>query len=316
MRLKHIDALRGIAALMVTFFHLSGNSVLSQQTSSVGKYGYLGVEIFFVISGFVLPYSLLKSGYRLKNFFPFIVKRIVRIHPAYITVIIISMALAALTGREPLSLPRFVWHLVFLNAEFGYPDVAPVFWTLKIEFAFYILISLSFTTFFTSNYKSIVLIAAVTVSSLFNIIGVFHWLLFFALGILIFNKWFTNMSPYIFWPAICTLLLTNIKIHGVAEAMAGCFGCLFILFARIEHFPKAIGQILLWLGMISYSLYLIHWELGRAAVIFARHIPAIGSYETLRLVLGLGFSLICAYLLYKYVEKSSIAVANKIKYKS
>jgi peptidoglycan/LPS O-acetylase OafA/YrhL len=326
MRLKHIDALRGIAALMVTIFHLSGSSGLSKQTASFGKYGYLGVEIFFVISGFVLPYSLFKSGYKLKNFFTFILKRIIRISPAYIVIILISMVLAAVTGREIISLPRFALHLVFLNSFFGYQDISAVFWTLKIEFGFYILIGLLFTHFFTSNYKSLLLIAVAIVLALFNTLGFpllwvsyfafpLLWMPYFALGILIFNRRFTNMNSFAFWSMSGVLILVNFKMHGFAETFAGCFAYFFILFVKIENFGKIIGRFLLWLGMISYSLYLVHWELGRSAVSVCRHIPGMGNLEMLRLTIGVGFSLICGYLLYKFVEKPSIKLANKIDYK-
>src|ERR1035441_2897196 len=49
-----------------------------------GKYGWLGVEIFFVISGFIIPYSLYKAGYRVSDFTRFLLKRIARLDPPYL----------------------------------------------------------------------------------------------------------------------------------------------------------------------------------------------------------------------------------------
>jgi peptidoglycan/LPS O-acetylase OafA/YrhL len=316
MRIKHIDILRGIAAVLVTIFHLTGNSALSKDTVAFGKYGYLGVEMFFVISGFVLPYSLLKSGYQLKNFFTFFFKRIIRIYPAYIAAIIISIVLAALSGRGLIKWESAFLHLTFFNSAFGYNDISPVFWTLKIEFGFYILVGLFFNYFFTSSYKSVILISVILGLAMLNTSTSFiSWLPFFALGILIFNRRFNGMNPIVFWTMSAIIALICFKIHGLPEAFAACFAVLFIMYAKPEHFPKHISKILLWLGMISYSLYLVHWELGRSAVAIFRHVPVIGGPEALRVIAGICFSIICAFLLYKLVEKPSIRFAGKIQYK-
>lgn len=53
-RLQHLDALRGLAAFSVVWFHLTASGY-GQEWSNFGKYGYLGVHVFFVISGFIIP---------------------------------------------------------------------------------------------------------------------------------------------------------------------------------------------------------------------------------------------------------------------
>ena len=74
-----LDHLRGFAALAVCLFHLSfansGFLPAGDPIRSVGAFGYLGVEIFFVISGFVIPYSLSLRGYRLRDAPEFLIKR-------------------------------------------------------------------------------------------------------------------------------------------------------------------------------------------------------------------------------------------------
>jgi peptidoglycan/LPS O-acetylase OafA/YrhL len=316
MRIKHIDILRGIAAVMVTVFHLTGSTGLSKDSIAFGKNGYVGVEIFFVISGFVLPYSLLKSGYHFKNFFTFIAKRVVRIYPAYIAAIIISILLTALAGREVIKWQGALLHLLFLNTQFGYNDVSAVFWTLRIEFEFYILAGLLFTYVFTSSYKSVIFIIIIVGLSWFDVNPSFiSWLPFFALGILIFNKQFTGMNLYVFWIASAILMLITFKTHGLPEALAGCFAFLFMLFVKLEDSQKPIYRFFLWLGLISYSLYLVHWDVGRTTVAIFRHIPVVGSSEIFRVTAGAGSSIICAYILYWLIEKPSIKLANKIRYK-
>lgn len=125
MRIKHIDVLRGIAAILVTFFHLTGGIALSQNTADYGKYGYLGVEIFFVISGFILPYSMYKTGYDINNFGRFMLKRVIRIYPAYLVAVAIGILLPFFTGRTVLPLLPTLTHLAFLNSILKYSWIPP-----------------------------------------------------------------------------------------------------------------------------------------------------------------------------------------------
>ena len=77
-----VASLRGIAASMVCLYHFTcGNtSFISNENvfKQVASVGWLGVEIFFVISGFVIPYSMAKNGYQLRNFGGFLGRRLLR----------------------------------------------------------------------------------------------------------------------------------------------------------------------------------------------------------------------------------------------
>jgi peptidoglycan/LPS O-acetylase OafA/YrhL len=68
-RVQSVEYLRGLAALAVMWFHFTqgGNFVPDGWIKSSGTYAYLGVEVFFVISGFVIPYSLASAGYVLRR---------------------------------------------------------------------------------------------------------------------------------------------------------------------------------------------------------------------------------------------------------
>lgn len=315
MRVKQIDVLRGIAALSVTFFHIIGSSGLSKHIALYGKYGYLGVEVFFVISGFILPYSLLKTDYSVSNFPKFMFKRIIRIYPAYIIVIVLAIVMAFVTGRELVSFSTAGRDLLFISSFLGYPSASAVFWTLSIEFQFYILIGLLYKYISNSNLNSLIIIFAIVIVSLFlnNSALILHWFPFFALGILIFNRKFTKIPLVVFWASFVVLITSIIFINGLPEALAGCFAFLFILFVKIEKKTK-LNRLMLWLGSISYSMYLVHWELGRAAVNFARHISIIGNSEIIKVVIGILFSILTAWILYMFIEKPSLKSANKIVY--
>ena len=92
LRIKHIDGLRGIAILVVVFFHAYSrwtNLIESQKESfleSFFQYGFYGVHLFFIISGFVIIMSLERS----EKFFNFLYKRWLRIFPAMLAVSLLS----------------------------------------------------------------------------------------------------------------------------------------------------------------------------------------------------------------------------------
>src|SRR2546423_14858364 len=83
-RLNILDLLRGIASLSVCWFHLTnGNEHFLPPgwLRASGEYGWVGVNVFFVISGFIIPYSLFQSGYRLRDYGRFFLKRILALGP-------------------------------------------------------------------------------------------------------------------------------------------------------------------------------------------------------------------------------------------
>ncbi len=91
--LAGLDTLRALAAITVCLFHYTGG-MLSKLVVPEAKHffskGYLGVEVFFVISGFIIPYSLTNKNHRIANFFPYIKNRVLRINPpAYISLLLI-----------------------------------------------------------------------------------------------------------------------------------------------------------------------------------------------------------------------------------
>ena len=83
-RIETLDCLRGIAAFAVLWFHLTNGNLgflPPGVLKSSGAFGWLGVEVFFVISGFILPYALQRAGYHSADFFQFVWKRILRLDP-------------------------------------------------------------------------------------------------------------------------------------------------------------------------------------------------------------------------------------------
>ncbi|MEE1945142.1 acyltransferase [Pedobacter sp. KR3-3] len=318
-KLLSIDILRGIAALAVCFFHLTGSTGLSKNTVALGKYGFLGVEVFFVISGFIIPYSMYKAKYQFSLFGRFLAKRLLRIHPPYLATLLMTILLIYLVRRPYMpSWPSMISHVFYLDQLFHYESISPVFWTLVIEIQFYIFIGLCF---FIINNKSTALFVGfiqilLLIFYLNNWGNLFGWIGLFVLGMILFRFKYLQLPKFVFWTLIfqCALLI-GYKI-GIAESIAGILAVLYINYISIRSNDKAWVKPLLFLGTISYSLYLIHWELGRTVVAIVRHIPVLGGFELFRVLIGVLSSILLAFIGYRLIEKPAIQLSKTIPLKT
>lgn len=313
MRFKHIDALRGIAALMVTFFHITCGTDFTKTTASYGHLGYLGVEIFFVITGFVLPYSMYRSNFELKNFGVFMLKRIIRIYPAYILAVGLSVALALVTHRYHISHKALAAHLFLLNDILHLTFISPVFWTLSIEFQFYLLVGLIYPAL-TNNKTSIATIAVLSLISYFikSPAYIFHWFPYFGMGILIFNKQITKLNRSTFYIITITIISFTVFKDDHYKAIAAAFAILFIDLVKMER-KHYFNKIMIWLGTISYSLYLTHSDFGRTAIAVFRHKIAHQPPELFLVFIGMIVSIAAGYCYYRLIEKPSVEYGSLIK---
>lgn len=151
-----IDALRGIAALVVLLYHLFHNAdmaLVEQITKTLPSfgpalivYGYYGVQIFFVLSGFVIAHSLRKTPLSPKSVGYFILRRQLRLDPPFWTTLFIACGLLALEARIPAlqsegmpTLKAVLLNMVYLHKITGAQDIVTVSWTLCIEVQFYLV---------------------------------------------------------------------------------------------------------------------------------------------------------------------------------
>jgi len=88
-RLSQLDILKVLAAFFVCVYHL--HWVDSSILSTVFRYGYLGVNVFFCISGFITPLVLIRGKYDYSKIFSFIVSRFFRLYPAFAFIAIVEM---------------------------------------------------------------------------------------------------------------------------------------------------------------------------------------------------------------------------------
>ncbi|GGQ59223.1 acyltransferase family protein [Streptomyces asoensis] len=175
-RLRALDGLRLLAALMVCFYHYAGkNGEVAQSwqqspalrfptLSQFATYGSLGVQFFFLISGFVICMS--SWGRSIGDFFR---SRVARLYPAYWAAIVLvtaaGIALPVVAG--PLRPDEILTNLTMLQQPMGVPRVLGVDWTLWVEVRFYALFAL-FVVWRGVTYRRVVMFCC-----LWTLAGVF-----------------------------------------------------------------------------------------------------------------------------------------------
>ncbi len=319
-RIEVLDFLRGMASLAVALHHF--NLFQPGLLYDALYHGQLGVHVFFVISGFIIPYSLYRGGYTLADYPIFVLKRIVRLDPPYIVTIVIIIALGVFSWYVPFqkdfvfqfSWPQVLLHFAYINVFFGYPWLNDVFWTLAIEFQYYLLVGLAFPLLFSRRAPvrlamvgALSALAFLLPSSAF----IFFFIFLFLMGIttcqyqigLIDKKWLAALMAAATAGALLTL--------GPASTVAGLLTVCAILFLRVQN------AVFHFLGQISYSLYLVHSPIGRRALnvmLRATGWESLGGKAVL-IAAATAVSIFAAYLLYRYVERPSQQWSAAFRYR-
>jgi len=296
-RLLELDALRGLAALAVLVFHYTTRyDNLYGHPARVPDFalGEYGVQLFFMISGFVIFMTLQRT----RTSRDFFVSRASRLYPVYWAAVLLTFAVTTLFGLPGLE-GRW-WealvNLTMLQRLFGVPHIDDVYWTLTVELAFYALMWLVFVTrqlgrieLLGGLWLALMALygvaeragAAALSGPVANFLLLEHGHLFFA-GILFYRLYVGGASR-------CTLPLLALAfavqpLVGTPQAtlvVAGFFA-LFTLF--LGGWLRFLAQPpLLFLGAISYSLYVLHQNIGYVVM---RELYALEPGLPVWLVLG------------------------------
>jgi peptidoglycan/LPS O-acetylase OafA/YrhL len=148
-RMDWLDALRGIAAMVVVFEHTLDVLLpeVRRTASPWFDFGRYGVFVFFLVSGYVVPFSLERRG-SVRHFWA---GRFFRLYPLWGVAVALALALGAagVSYGLPGGLGERPWasavaHLTMLQDLLGVPNVLSVFWTLSYEMVFYLLVTAMF----------------------------------------------------------------------------------------------------------------------------------------------------------------------------
>ncbi|MDQ3100395.1 MAG: acyltransferase [Bacteroidota bacterium] len=319
-----LDPLRGIASLAVVLFHYSGSilpTLLPNLLTGVLDAGKYGVHVFFVISGFVIPYAMYRSKYVSNDIGNFMARRCIRIAPpAYIAACgMIAFHFTSLwwLGRpvDSVDWPGLNARSVIGNIIF-HPDLLATkwfnfpYWTLMIEFQFYLIIALILPIILHAERRwiSITIISAVILLTLIDGKYFFHYSPFFMLGTAIFLKKNDRMGSvaFILIVVACCVLAA---FHGwIALLIAGATGSIIFFDLKFQD------RFSSWLGRISYSLYIVHVPVGyfaEAAIkrVTDLHLDPMG--KILLLVFYTVIALVSAHLFHNIVEKPFMDLSKR-----
>lgn len=291
------------------------------------------MEVFFVISGFVIPYSLYQARYQLRSYSSFIAKRLVRLDPPYLVSILLLIALAYLyawySGKpatveaEPITLIRVLLHLGYLNMFFNHSWLNPSYWTLAIEFQYYLLIGLLFPlTRCSSRIVRVVFLlifaAPAFLGHLSFIEGdvpysrfIFQFGFLFVMGVLSFQRWVGIIQLPEYLISIVLATAGALFTLGVAATLAGVFAVVCLNLYNRKSIISAF------FGNISYSLYLLHWPIGHLtlSVVGSKLAGAQSDFARIVMLLfALAVCLITSYALYRFIEKPAQQWSARLKY--
>lgn len=332
--LPHLDGLRAIAVGLVVLYHAGFNGISA---------GYVGVDVFFVLSGFLITGQLVKNlDSDDFSFAQFYVRRIRRLVPAFVVVAIATLAagafmllpddlvyLSRLTALAMLSVGNFY----LANTTDGYfeaetEEIAMLHtWSLAVEEQFYLLWPLLLCLLWKYVPASrrlgavcVLFLASVLFSGWYTqtdalrayylLPARFHELLLGAL--LAMAAWkYALLRPtrpvreLLCWSGLLLVILPAF-IWNAGSAFPGysallpCTGTAILIYAG--HGNSSANWLLtrpmmVWLGMLSYSLYLWHWPIFS----FARY--ATGGLSTPLAVSGIVLAVLLSYLTWRFVEK-------------
>jgi peptidoglycan/LPS O-acetylase OafA/YrhL len=320
---QSIDLLRGITALLVAVFHFinhdEGSGTLYPEDSLIRmSSSFLPgvVFVFFLLSGFVILMTMQKHNYQLKKIGYFLTRRWIRIEIPYIASILIYLSIAyiwSIKGGQEFTINIFqlLHHLLYTTEIFDYSWYNAVYWTLALEFQFYLIIALLFPLFTSKN--SIVKYTAISIFCLFGLVLIDNGLIFryapiFTLGMLMFS-WLeskkTNSIDLIF------IGLALIQIVYTFDTVIALYllASLFII-----QLPISESNILTQFGKQAYSFYLLHGAFGGSLLYFL--VPKVEGQMTkiLIVLIALVISIILSYVFFKLIETPSHKFSRRITY--
>ena len=291
-RVSEIDLLRFIAATAVVLYHLAFRGHAADERTEFGyvwlvpvaKYGYLGVDLFFMISGFVILMTA-SSG----SLHKFIVSRLVRLYPAFWACCTITFAVILVFGAPRYSASGSQWLVnMTMLAEFvGVAPIDGVYWSLYVEIKFYVLMGIILWLGLLRHVE-LILIGWLVIAAVMAVAPVYKitywlatdWTAYFVAGAMFFQvwrngsnrtRWLTIMAAWLLAiqqalrhvPELEGAYSTDLEESLVAMIITGCFAVVASI--ALRRTGRLARMNWLTVGSLTYPLYLIHQNIGYIA---------------------------------------------------
>ena len=327
--LSHIDGLRALSVMAIFLFHINSEWLPG---------GFLGVDVFFIISGFVITnlfvHQISDSGKL--DFKEFYIRRIRRLFPSFLLVAIISIVasfyLFEISTYKQIAKSLYASLLGFSNIFFygtsdyfnsnAGPQPFLHYWSLNLEEQFYILWPLLFLFYFRKfGSKSFYLLQIALLLFIFSFainlyyptavfyLPIFRFYLFIFGGFLAYvrlNKKYSlkNQHPKLYAGLIviiiCFYTLTSGDILPGFLTLPLILGSgLLIIFGETNSgFNPLNSRILQFIGLRSYTIYLVHWPV----IVFYKEIRNVEELTLVSGVVIIIVAVVFATLIYDFYE--------------
>jgi peptidoglycan/LPS O-acetylase OafA/YrhL len=325
-RLNELDLLRFIAAFSVMFFHFTtrGNTnpeyipIQYPALSAISRYAYLGVDLFFIISGFVIFMSAVDRSAK-----SFAISRLVRLYPAYWVCCTLTFVVTLIWGVSALKVSPFVYmaNMTMLHDYFGISHVDGVYWSLFLEMKFYLFVFLVIlfkqmhrAKYFLALWLLVSVLALEFPSSIVETVLITHFSAYFISGAVFYLIWKEGLDLFkgvlllgAYILAICKsmdmlrVVVSWYHFSADSNVVIGLVTLFYVVFFMLAFKKLSFirGEFLVMLGSLTYPLYLLHERIG--FVIFKSGHTVVQKH--LLLVLIMALMCVLAYTVHVRVEK-------------
>lgn len=328
----NIQALRGVAALLVVMHHalphFKAMNLSNPIFEFIGKFGYMGVDIFFVISGFVMAKTTINVKQNPSSSMNFISKRFLRIYLGFWSIFFLALLYFYYFDPSYLKGKEILQSLFLINANMFDLVVSPA-WSLTYELYFYILVAIVLvSTKINPRMFFVTLLSAIVFKLLVTNIGNNKFLDFFFSSLIfefvagyflyvyldvIKNKKYLILSVIIALLFFFSAIYFNIGYGYQRVLTFGCFAfsLVWLVVLLEKHKIFIIKGLLVKIGDASYTLYLSHtillgafYTLGLRTFFVNNEIAMIGFLSYII------FIIVFSMVFYKYIE---LPMYSKIK---
>lgn len=331
-----VDSLRGLAAFAVMLYHFTGGRLRPGLSAFVGEWfvracreGWVGVEVFFVLSGFVIAHSVGERPVSLGDAGRFALRRQVRLDPPYWASIALALLpgwISALTRRGPAthSFTEVLAHLFYLQGVLRVRPIQLVYWTLAVEVQLYLAFILAVCALRRrAPLAPWVWLAAVPpslyASMTFSVPK--YWFVphfyLFAMGAL---AWWCGTRGRALWMALAPVALSLVawRAYDRLEPLAGALtaGVLVAAGRRRALSRWLSSPWLVWLGGVSYGVYLTHTLAGGQAVWHVGSRVGMGpAGATITLLAAVALALVVGWAIKRWVEDPAMRLARRVRWR-
>lgn len=329
-RLVLIDLMRFFAAFSVLIYHFAYKHSLTDDLTtaslpafqSIFKYGFLGVDLFFLISGFVIFQSIHHGDIN-----RFIFSRLKRLYPAYWFCVTFTCIIMLIAGNN-IDFSVFIINLSMLQEFINIEHIDGVYWSLTIELIFYFWMALLLLKGNQENFENYTLLfLGLYLLNLFvplpykiQTLIIAQWGAYFIAGAIFFKCYQSGFTiKRILILIICLILswinankyIAKLSLHFNDEfnllyvcTVISVFYILFMVISlKLTNAFKCYGAITL--GSLTYPLYLLHQNIGY--ILLNYFSPMLG--DTANLLIVTLITLFLAWIVATFIE---IPMANKI----